>query len=333
MYLIFTLIICLGISFLFTLLAKKLRLSNVIGLIIGGLILGSPILKEAILKPNINFISNLGEVGFISLMFLAGLEISWSMLYKEKKDALFVASFAAAVPLLLGFIIFWILGFSLLTSLIIGICMSITAEATKARILLELKKLKTKLGALMMGAGILDDIFGMALFIIIIYLLTQGFITKELIILMVAIMALFVGILVHKLVGRTKSSVQYFEKFLLYAIVPFFFITMGIHFSLSSLILDPILVVIIISIAISGKMIGTLLTKPFTKLKFKQLYLIGWGMNSRGAIELAIVFVAFKLGLLPITIYSSLVIMALITTLLFAVIFTEIVKKDPKIMN
>ena len=54
-------------------------------------------------------------------------------------------------------------------------------------------------------------------------------------------------------------------------------------------------------------------------------------MNSRGAIELAIAFLAFKMGLINLTIFSALVAMTLITTLVFPIIFTKILKKNPKI--
>ena len=139
--------------------------------------------------------------------------------------------------------------------------------------------------------------------------------------------------LVHRIIKRISLGVQYFEKFLLIFVIPFFFISMGIHFSFQSLILKPFLLLIIIIVAIAGKIFGVLLTKPFTKLSLKQLYLVGWGMNSRGAVELAVAFVAFRIGLLSAGIYSSLVIMALTTTLIFPFFIVPMVKKEPHIMD
>ena len=266
-------------------------------------------------------------------MFLAGIEVSWSMLYKEKRDSIFVASFSAIIPFLLGFIIFYFLGFSLLTSLTIGLCMSITAEATNARVLLELKKLKTKLGSLMMGAGILDDIFGICLFLFIGYFIVGGIVTNEFMIMVLSFVAFFMGILVHKFIGRYTLLINYFEKISLWTLIPFFFISVGIHFSLESLTVNFFFLILIISIAIIGKFLGVLLTKPFTKLKFKQIYLIGWGMNSRGAVELAIAFMALKVGLLDKYIYSNLIVMALFTTLIFPFFIRGIIRKEPKIME
>ena len=333
MMLIVTLIICLLASFLFTFLAKKLNSSVVVGLIVSGIILGSPLVKSILLEPNTDFILKLGDFGFFTLMFLAGMEISWCMLYEERKEAAAVAFFAAFIPLLLGISIFLALGFSLFTSLAVGISMAITAEATKARVLLELNKLNTQVGSLMMGAGIIDDVFGLSLFALVSYLFTGNIATKEFTNTMVAISAFFLGILVHKFIGREKSIVTYIEKYLLLFLIPFFFIGMGIHFNFQSLILDPWLLIVIISIAIAGKIIGSLFAKPFTVLSWKQLYLVGWGMNSRGAVELAIAFLALRSGLVSVHIYSSLVIMALTTTIIFPFIFRRMIKKDPQIMG
>jgi len=332
MNLIITIILALLISYFFSLLAKRIKIPYVVALILTGLFIGFPFIRKSIIDPNTQFIFNLGDIALICLMFLAGLESSWRTFYDEKKDAIFIAVFAATVPFLLGFLLFQILGFSLLTSLIAGICMSITAEATKARVLLELKKLKTRIGAAMMAAGIIDDILGLSFFILINYIFRE-FYFKENILIVVSIIAFFIGILVQKRLGRSHFKLKTFEQSLLWLIIPFFFISMGIHFDFNSLILNPFLVIMVIFVAMAGKLIGTLLTKPFLKLKWSQLHLIGWGMNSRGAVELALALIAFRINLIPAEVYSSLVIMALTTTLIFPFIIEFMIKKNPKIMN
>jgi Kef-type K+ transport system membrane component KefB len=333
MQLIITLMFCVFVSFLFKYISKKLNLSVVVGLIVSGVILGSPLLKRIILGPNVDIILKLGNLGFITLMFLAGMEISWCMLYEERKEASVVAFFAAAIPTIGGFLIFFALGFSIFTSLAVGISMGITAEATKARVLLELNKLDTRVGSLMMGAGILDDVFGLLMFGLVIFLFSGEIVTTEFFNVVAAISVFFLGILVHKALGREHHLVTVIEKLLLLLLIPFFFVGMGIHFSFQSLVLDPLLLFGIITIAILGKIGGSLAAKPFTNLSWKQLYLVGWGMNSRGAVELGIAFLALRVGLITEHIYSSLIIMALITTLLFPFMLRRAVKNNPDIMG
>lgn len=333
MTLLFTIFICIAVSFLFTVLAKKLNLSVVIGLILSGIVLGSPGIKNIIIGPNEDFIMLLGNLAFFTLMFLAGLEISWCLLYQERKEAAAVAVFAALIPLLLGIFVFLQLGFSLVTCLTIGISMSITAEATKARVLLELNKLNTQVGSLMMGAGIIDDMMGLALFAIISYIFTGKTATHEFFQTLVAIGAFFLGIIVHMLLGREKLVVLKVEKFLLAFLIPFFFIGMGIHFSFESLFLKPWLLIVVIVLAIFGKIAGSMLAKLFTQLSWRQLYLVGWGMNSRGAVELALALLALQAGLIEKDVYSSLVVMALVTTLIFPIVLRRMLQKNPNIMG
>jgi len=148
-----------------------------------------------------------------------------------------------------------------------------------------------------------------------------------------AVLAFFGGVFVHKQIGRTKKKITELEKILFYFVSPFFYVAMGINFSALSIILEPSLLLIIIIVAFLGKMSGTMLTMPFTKLKVKQLYLMGLGMNSRGAVELALAFMAFRAGFLPVGVYSGLIVMALITTLLFPLFFNRLVSKNPRIMD
>lgn len=334
MELILSLVILLAICTVTTLIAKNIKVSTVIGLIVTGIIIGTEPLQSIFIGSHKETILTLGNVGLLFLMFTAGLEVSWSLLYKERKDSFIVATFGAFTPFLLGTGIFVLLDFPLEAALSIGVCISITAEATKARVLLELKKLKTKVGSLMMGAGIVDDIMGVTLFLAVIYLTTHNFSAKEPLMLTLTLGAFFLGIIVHHLMGREHTLIAGMEDISLYLFVPFFFIAMGIHFSFSSLTINPIFLILIITVAVFGKLFGTMATRPFiTDLKLRQLFLIGWGMNSRGAVELAIAYIAFSLGLISAPIYSSLVIMALVTTLSFPIIVKSIIRKDPQIMD
>jgi Kef-type K+ transport system membrane component KefB len=333
MNVLFSLAFCIIISFAFVMIFKRFRISSIVGMLIAGLLIGSSLSRRLFLEPNTEIIISLGDIGLLSIMFLAGMEISWSMLYKEKRDAALVAIFAACVPFLLGFLTFVVLGFGLEVSLFVGICMSITAEATKAKVLVEMKKLKTKIGSLLMGVGIMDDAFGLGLFILLGYLFSVGFAVKEAMVLSGAVLAFFGGVFIHKQIGRTQRKIRDLEKILFFVISPFFYVSMGINFNTMSLIFEPVLLLIIIAIAFLGKMVGTMLTKPFTRLRMKQLYLVGLGMNSRGAVELALAFIAFRAGFLPVSVYSGLILMALITTMLFPLFFNRFVSKNPSIMN
>ncbi len=333
MPLILSLLTILAISFFFSWLSRKFHLSEVIGLILAGLILSFPFFRQIVIVGHEDLIASLANVGLLTLMFLAGFEVSWRMFAKEEKDAFVVTLFTIFTSLILGTIVFILLGFSLEAALIMGVCFGITAEATKARVLIQLKKLKTKLGSLLMGAGIINDIIGVLFLGIITYIFNKDFSVNEIKILGEVLLAFFAGIAVHYVFNRFSQKVKILEKSLFILVVPFFFINVGMHFNLQSLKIDYRILLIVIITATAGQIIGTILTKPITKLKWKQLYLVGWGMNSKGAVELAIAFIALQVGLLPVNLYSALVLTALTTTILFQIIIFRMVKRNPTIMD
>lgn len=332
MDIIITILALLALSHILSLAFKRLNISHVVPLILTGVLAGLPLLREIIIEPNTEFIIGLGEVALIFMMALAGFESSWETVYKEKKDAVIIAFFAAIIPLLLGFFVSLFLGFSVLVAAMIGIFISITAEGTTAEILMEIKKIKTRVGSAMMGAGIVDDIMGLILFIFVSFFLGNHSLKKDILV-AGAILAYFVGVIIKKELGKNLLLIRKIKKAIRWSIIPFFFIMIGMYFSLESLIINPLLLLTITTIAIIGKLAGTLLSGLFLNLRLKQLYLVGWAMNSRGALEMALLFIAFTEGFIPLDVYSALIVMALITTLMFPFIMKYMIRKEPKIMD
>lgn len=326
------LISILLVSNLAVFFTKKLKIPSVVVLILVGVIFGLPYFEKNFIGQTKNLIFDIGDIGLLALMFLAGLESSWHLLYEEKKDAALIAFSSAFIPIIAGFSIFYLLGFSIQVSFIIGICMSITAEATKAKILFELKKLKTKMGAALMGSGIIDDTLGLSLFVLLTYFVKEGS-TKEEFLIAGSIIIFFLGMIFKKIWGRHHKFLLIIEDSLNWLLVPFFFVSIGLHFHFQSLVVNPILLAVIIGIAILGKLVGPFVVKPFTSFNRKQSFLIGWAMNSRGALELAIALIAYRTALISVEIYSSLIMMAFVTTLMFPFIIVPMIRKDPKIME
>lgn len=325
-------LIILIVSNLAVLGARKLKIPTVVILILMGVMFGLPFLEKTFLGPASKLIFNLGDIGLLCLMFLAGLESSWRLLYKEKKDATLIAVSAALVPIGMGYVAFRLLDFSPQISLIVGICMSISAEATRAKVLMELKKLKTRLGAALIGAGLIDDTIGLSLFILITYFIKKAD-TKEELLVVGSIISFFIGLVVQRITHRENLVIKSIERMFNWLIIPFFFVSIGIHFDFESLALSPFILIAVLIISVLGKFGGVFILKPFMDFSWKQLYLTGWAMNSRGALEMAIALIAFRAQLIPLNLYSSLVVMAFLTTLMFPFIIVPTIRKDPQVMD
>ncbi|MFW5704610.1 MAG: cation:proton antiporter [Nanoarchaeota archaeon] len=320
-------------SFLFVyLLNNFFKIPKVVALILFGILCGITPFREVILQ-NENIIMTLGFFGLFFLLFLAGLESSFKNLEKEEKDSIWIGIYSLVFPLIIGFIISkFVLNFDLIASLVIAICLSFTAEATKVEELMELGKLKTKIGSAMVGAGFIDDTIGILLFSVLLFSLGQFYFIESMV-LILGVLFFIIGILLHKF-AREHHITKKLEVGGNNIFLPFFFVSMGLAFDFSHFVISPLVIIVIIMTAIAGKLVGALLARPHLKqISYKQLYLIGWGMNARGAVELAITLIAFEAGLISSTIYSALVFMALITTIIFPYIISRLIVKNPSIMD
>ncbi|MCF7872439.1 cation:proton antiporter [Candidatus Woesearchaeota archaeon] len=332
MNLLITIIIILILSFLALYISKKTKISGMVSLIFVGIILGTDHLRYLIMEPNTQTIIILGDIGLIGLMFFAGLNSSLRRFYSERHDATSIGIFSLLVPFIIGFFVFHILGFSIIISVVVGICLSMTAEAEKAKELMEVGKIKTRVGTAILESGMIDNILGILIFMLTAYSFSVNTF-GQFSLLTSAIISFFVGLFLQDYLVDNKKSLNIIRNMLQYIFIPFFFISMGIFFDISYLAIEPEIIIMIIFIGVVSKLIGAFLAKINTNFTWKQLNLIGWAMNSRGSTELAIALVAFRAGLIPDYLFSALILLAIISTVWFPFILREILIKNPKIMN
>ena len=380
----------LAVSFLFSELFYRLKYPRVIGQILAGIILGLPIFS-AWFTPSIKTgIEFLADLGIIFLLLLAGLELNLDKFRKAKKDSLMVGLFCVSIPFLLGFVLIKAFGYSNITAFIVGACLSITAEGTTLKVLIDMRALNTKIGTIIVGAGILDDIMGI-IFLSIVSFNVSGNITElalfpvkflvfvalangtykifpmglrriekehstvstfSFILLFGIIIAIagnylgigtvvgsFVaGVIIHlseHKKGEHHETVKELRVMTFSLIVPFFFIYIGLQFheAFAKMIGNIWLSIMILFIASTGKVFGAILAKPFTDLTIGQAHLIGWGMNSRGLIELVVAQLAYEYNLIPPDLFGAIIAAGIITTLLFPAIMKTIVKQDRNILR
>ena len=149
---------------LFALIAKKLKMPQVVGQIIAGLIIGPSILG---LVNQTEFIAMMAEIGVVLIMFSAGLETNLSDLIKTGPKALLVACAGVAVPLGGGYLLSSCFnGFAepgtteFVSNLFIGVILTATSVGITVQTLKEMGRLKGEIGTMILSAAIIDDIIG-----------------------------------------------------------------------------------------------------------------------------------------------------------------------------
>ncbi|PIN77021.1 hypothetical protein COV16_07470 [Candidatus Woesearchaeota archaeon CG10_big_fil_rev_8_21_14_0_10_34_8] len=117
-------------------------------------------------------------------------------------------------------------------------------------------------------------------------------------------------------------------------LVPMFFIWVGLNVDLASVLENIWFTVVITLIAIIGTVGGSILGVKEVHKSFREGHLIGWGLTPKGDVELVIIEVARQAGLISTALFSSIVIMAFVTTLIAPIVFRLlIIKHHWKLIN
>ncbi|MGM5480661.1 MAG: cation:proton antiporter [Nanobdellota archaeon] len=105
-----------------------------------------------------------------------------------------------------------------------------------------------------------------------------------------------------------------------------FFISIGLNIDFSSL--NLLLVSLLVVIGLFGKWFGALIGYFFAekKFSFRVANLVGWGLGARGAMALIVLEIARSHSIIPSSLFSSVVFVAIITTVLAPVMFRFFVK-------
>ena len=166
----------------FGVLAKKIGIPQVAGMILAGLLLRFiPFFRNfGKTDPNIiynetnQFISYMSEIGVILIMFSAGLGTNLKSLVKSGFKATLIATCGVFVPLIMGTIMamffFGSDGWgsqSFFKCVFIGTILTATSVSITVAVLKELGKIKSDLGQTIVSAAIIDDVIGIIVLTIV----------------------------------------------------------------------------------------------------------------------------------------------------------------------
>jgi len=144
---------------------QRMGLPPVLGELAAGIFLGPTFLGWVSLNDTIKL---LAEIGIILLLFDVGLETDLKRLKESGWSATLVAVGGFVLPLLFGALVsYFLFHLSLITSLFIGGTITATSIGITVRVLKDLKKHQSREGEIVLGAAVLDDIFGVVLLAIL----------------------------------------------------------------------------------------------------------------------------------------------------------------------
>ncbi|CAB49058.1 cation:proton antiporter [Pyrococcus abyssi] len=189
----------------------------VLGQIIAGVIMGLLIERNEI-------IVEFANLGVLMLLFLAGLESDFEEFKRVGRPSILVASVGVLFAFLFGFLIAYPF-FDFGTALLYGAIMTPTSVSITVKVLMELGKLRTKEGATILAAAVVDDVLGILILTIVISMLREGSVHYDVIVEVLLEVAgflavfLYLGPVVMENVFRRLSKVDLPESTTSFAIV------------------------------------------------------------------------------------------------------------------
>jgi Kef-type K+ transport system membrane component KefB len=162
--LILLLLIILPASKLAGYLSIRLGQPSVLGELLMGVLLGPTVLDLLHIHafdgngslPE--FIKELGEIGVLLLMFMAGLELNMGEMKKTGKVAFLAGTLGVLVPVSLGWMVGILFGLEQQTAIFLGLTLGATSVSISAQTLMELNVLRSRVGLGLLGAAVFDDI-------------------------------------------------------------------------------------------------------------------------------------------------------------------------------
>lgn len=138
--------------------------------------------------------------------------------------------------------------------------------------------------------------------------------------------AFLAGVIMPSQIEFRKMLAVKIEDISLVILLPLFFASTGLktHIGLLDNYSDWLICGLIIVVAVAGKVAGSMVAARFTGQSWPESLAVGVLMNTRGLMELIVLSIGYDLGVLSPTIFTMLVLMALVTTFMTSPALTAI---------
>src|SRR5215213_4253147 len=323
-HVIISLSLLLFTSKIFAELFHRIKLPIVLGEILAGIIIGPyalgglPLFNGEPLVILDETIRHIGELAAIVILFVAGLEITPREFLKGGLSSFTVGALGVIVPFFVGYIVFSLYGLEALETLLIATALTATSIAISIQVLSSLGKMQTKEARLILGAAIVDDILAIAVLSVVLTMVQTGNTTPdimEITFLILKILGLFVALLVGSvlIVPRILHRERLWKS----------------QGSIEGITTEVLLLAgILVSIAIVTKLLGCgLPSLIFLKDKSKAMR-VGIGMISRGEVGLIIAGVGATSGVLSGDVYTAIIVMVAVTTIITPIWLKKVYQKE-----
>ena len=358
----------------------RVKQPALVGQLFAGILIGPSVLN--LVQPT-DDLSNFANVAIFFIMFLTGLNLRTKDIIEAGKKAMILSVMAFTIPFVAGVETGSFLGLDHVSSLVVGLTLAITAVPVNSIILMEFGILKTKMGATVITAGVINDIMSLVVLSAIVQVSSYGgaganylgvvtsigtigaFVGGVLVVdsvlrrnprwlpskfarlkrvirareselgimlifsigvslvaegagLQFIIGTFFAGLILNEAIGAEslKRANEVFSGITFGLFAPLLFAFIGVEFVAQALAGTLVLGWTLLVVAIFGKLAGGYGGAKLAGFSSADSSTIAFLMNSRGFLELVIATITYQLGLIDLTLFSLVVAIGVITTVL-----------------
>ncbi len=161
------------------------KIPSVLGELLAGIILGPYALGSLItingsplIQINNEIVHAFGEIGGILILFIAGLEMTFTDFRRIGVGGFAVGSLGVVVPFIMGYGVALAFGFSAIGCMVVGAALVATSISITALVLQELGQARKPESQMMVSAAVVDDVLGLAILgVIVSFITTSSMIT------------------------------------------------------------------------------------------------------------------------------------------------------------
>lgn len=184
MELFYVLLVLLVVTRIFGEIAQRLRQPPLAGELVGGIILGILIAASPGSFPTLAGLQDepvfhaITDLAIFFLMLHAGIELHPRDIGRASGHAFWVALVAFLLPLLVGFGVAWLFlpasGMKVAQCLFVGTALAITAIPVAVKALMDIGKLNSAAGRMIISAAIFDDVMSLLLLAVLLAVIRTG---------------------------------------------------------------------------------------------------------------------------------------------------------------
>ncbi|MCX7875884.1 MAG: cation:proton antiporter [Melioribacteraceae bacterium] len=139
--------------------------------------------------------------------------------------------------------------------------------------------------------------------------------------------AFVIGIALGDSIHLNEETREIVQQFATNIFAPIFFVSIGLKINFIQNF-DVVVFFVLLILSFIGKVSGSIVGSYFGKINTNDSMIIGFGMNSYGAMQIVLSLVAKQVGLIDDKIFVSLVILAIVTSLISAPLMKLFLKKS-----